>query len=95
MSGGRKCGNERFLARDHRQHRVRRDLIPDRDRRVSPTTPSNGAVRACSIFIASSTTIGWPLDTTSPAFAGVATILPGMGARSEPSDAAPPAAPGL
>ena len=34
--------------------------------------------------------MGWPLLTTSPALAGTATILPGMGARRPPSEAEAP-----
>ena len=55
------------------------------------TTPSSGAATACSIFIASTTTTGSPLATTSPAAARTARTVPGMGERTVPS--APPAAP--
>src|SRR5690606_20490603 len=59
----------------------------------SATVPSNGAVRACSIFIASSTSRRWPLVTASPAATSTAMTFPGIGAWISPSPcAAAPAA---
>ena len=59
----------------------------------SATLPSNGAVRLCSIFIASSVSSFWPFVTASPAATSSAMILPGMGETIAPSPAAAPAAP--
>ena len=53
----------------------------------SATTPSNGAVRPCSIFIASSVSSFWPLATVSPAATSTAITRPGIGARIAPSPA--------
>lgn len=55
------------------------------------TVPSIGAVTACSIFMASTTTTGSPCATVSPALARTARTVPGMGERTVPSAA--PAAP--
>lgn len=49
------------------------------------TTPLIGAVTACSIFIASTTSSGCPLVTWSPAFTRTARTVPGMGERTVPS----------
>ncbi len=46
--------------------------------------PSYGATTVCSIFIASSTSTGWPAATGCPCSTATRTTLPGIGARSEP-----------
>src|SRR5437764_9893815 len=51
----------------------------------SATMPSNGAVSACSIFIASRVRRRWPLTTLSPAATSTAVTFPGMGASISPS----------
>lgn len=56
------------------------------------TTPSKGAVSACSIFIASTTTTVWPRVTRSPTAALTTVTVPGIGEVSAPLAAAPPAA---
>src|SRR5690606_26354825 len=48
-------------------------------RTESSTVPAVGAVRRCSIFMASTTTTVWPSATRSPVAAGTATTVPGMG----------------
>ena len=54
--------------------------------------PSNGAVRLCSIFIASRVSSFWPLVTASPCAASTAITRPGIGERMAPSSAWPPPA---
>ena len=56
----------------------------------SATTPSKGATRLCSIFIASSVSNFCPLVTASPAATSSAMIFPGMGEMMAPSLAAAP-----
>src|SRR6185295_9208770 len=51
---------------------------------ISLTMPSAGAVTVCSIFIASRMSRGCPFFTVSPGRDMTWTILPGMGAASEP-----------
>ncbi len=48
------------------------------------TTPSDGAVMVCSIFIASSQINGWPAVTVSPSAAPSRITAPGIGANSDP-----------
>ncbi len=55
----------------------------------SVTVPASGAVTACSIFIASTTTSGCPAVTCRPAATCTARTVPGMGDRTVLS--APPA----
>src|SRR5690606_3477872 len=52
------------------------------------TVPSIGEATECSIFIASTTTIGAPARTSSPTATGTASTVPGIGLRSGPSSAA-------
>jgi hypothetical protein len=52
--------------------------------------PSNGATRACSIFIASSTSNFWPAVTALPSATSTETMRPGIGARIAPSEATLP-----
>src|SRR5699024_9787114 len=49
---------------------------------VTETMPAAGAVSTCSIFIASTTTIGSPWSTLSPVSTRTATTAPGIGART-------------
>ncbi len=51
----------------------------------SATVPSNGAVSACSIFIASSVSKRCPLATFSPRETSTAVTFPGIGASISPS----------
>ena len=51
----------------------------------SATVPSAGASTWCSIFIASTTTSGWPAATASPAPTSTRSTLPGIGATSDPA----------
>ncbi len=55
--------------------------------RSSASTPSAGALTVCSIFIASSTRIGWPAVTTAPGSASTRRTRPGIGASSDPAGA--------
>ena len=52
--------------------------LPPSVRLTVMIVPSNGAVRVCSIFIASSVSSFWPLVTCSPDFTGTRTTMPGI-----------------
>src|SRR5690606_17937027 len=56
-------------------------------KKISVTTPSAGALMACSIFMASMITRLWPAVTLSPTLACTATMAPFMGAARLPSPA--------
>ena len=51
---------------------------------ISVTTPACGALTVCCIFIASSTSTGWPAATSAPTSTATLTTVPGIGASSEP-----------
>jgi hypothetical protein len=51
----------------------------------SATVPSNGAVTACSIFIASTMRICWPGVTRWPSATFTASTVPGIGLATVPS----------
>ena len=51
---------------------------------ISVTVPAYGALTVCCIFIASSTSTGWPAATSAPTSTATLTTVPGIGASSEP-----------
>jgi hypothetical protein len=57
----------------------------------SVIVPATGATTVCSIFIASTTTSGWPGSTSSPTAAFTACTVPGIGLRTAPAAACGPA----
>jgi hypothetical protein len=54
---------------------------------TSATVPSNGAVTACSIFMASTMSIGSPDVTSWPSAMFTASTIPGIGLVTVPSPA--------
>ena len=52
--------------------------------RRSRTTPSTGAVRTCSIFMASTTTSRSPAVTAWPSATSTTVTVPGIGERTGP-----------
>ena len=91
--GGRGDGGHGAGVGSMRARRVPSVTWPPGVAFSSATVPSNGAVRACSIFIASRVTSFWPSVTVSPVATSTAMIRPGMGARMAPSEAPPVAVP--
>ena len=75
------------ILHDDRQHDAGVDLLAGATR-TSVTVPSRGARMTCSIFIASSTSNGSPARTDCPGAVWTRTTLPGMGASSDPAEAA-------
>ena len=51
---------------------------------ISVTVPAYGALTRCCIFIASSTSTGWPASTCWPASTATLTTVPGIGASRLP-----------